>query len=192
MKWYEVLLPAVLANLLIRVDGLLVGPYWAFSEIVAGMGGTDADLWYENQRVRLAVFRRFFYLGLVGAAFSLYDADASGWDVALIGFIAATLLLWPIVFHGLPLGVARTDLLLVPLYTSMLGGFAASAAFGHAAVSFAREQSEGDLGRWARDQAMEAAIMFVLSLAFSAFFIGSYTRLKEKKRKRDSRGYEEP
>jgi hypothetical protein len=192
MEWYEVLLPAVAVNLAIRLDSLVIGPYWAFSEVIAGMGGTDVDFWYSKQTVRFSIFRRFFYVAAMGAALDLYYGGVSGRDAALIGAISAGLLLWPIVFHGLPLGVAKNDWQLIPLYVSVIGGFISSALFGQYAVDFIREQSGGDLVGWARDEALKWAISFILVLAFTAFFQGSYSSLRERKRRREARGYERP
>ena len=192
MEWYEVLLPAVAADIAIRLDSVVIGPYWAFSEVIAGMGGTDVDLWYPKQTVRWSLFRRFFYLAAMGAAVDLYYGGVSGWDVALIAGVAAGLLFWPMVFHGLPLGVARSDWQLIPLYASVVGGFVASALFGQYAIDFIREQSGGDVAGWARDEAVKWAISFVLVFAFTAFFNGSNSSLRKRKRRREARGYERP
>jgi hypothetical protein len=192
VEWYEVILPAVGADIAIRLDSVVIGPYWAFSEVIAGMGGTDVDFWYSKQTVRWSLFRRFFYLALMGAALDLYYGGVSAGDVALIAAVAAGLLLWPMVFHGLPLGVAKSDWQLIPLYVSVIGGFVASALVGQYAIDFIREQSGGDVAGLARDEAVKWAISFVLVFAFTAFYSGSSSSLRKRKRRREAQRYERP
>lgn len=190
MTWYAVLVPAVIVNVLIRLDGFLLGPYWAFSELVPGLGSTDADFWLASKRIRRAVIRRFTYPGVALFFFTLYDLELVWPEAALIGTVTACLLLWPMVFYGLPLGVARTDWLLLPLFVGVIGGFAASAVTGHYIASAIIEEAGGDWIGWLRDQIVGAAIGLIATVLFAAFFRESASRLVEKKRRREAGGYE--
>jgi hypothetical protein len=190
LAWYEVLLPAVITALAIRIDGFLIGPYWSFSEIVAGMGGTDAEYWYAGGTRRWAAIRRFAYPLIVGAAMSIIDPKLSISGAVTIGLVTIGFLLWPIVTHGLPLGVAKSDWLLLPLYVGIVLAFGAFTALGHLAIEFGRAQGNGDLGRYATDQAADWIITTIIAIIGTAFFQGAKHRLQEKKHRRDSAGYE--
>lgn len=191
MLWYEFLVPAVAANLLIRLDAVTLDPYWAFSDLVSRSRGIAADPWNPPEKMRRAVFRRYLYLVLVGVGLTLYDSDISTIDVAIVGAATAGLLLWPILYHGLPLGVARSDWMLVPLYTfGVLGGFVASALFGHYATNFAYEQSNGDIVRWALDEAIKSLIWLLIVSAFAAFYFGAMGTLRKRAQRRADADFE--
>jgi hypothetical protein len=129
MLWYELLVPAVLTALAIRLDSVLIGPYWAFAELVAGMGSIDAEWWYEQRTLRFGVVRRLLYVVAMGAALSALDEELRSVDLGIVGVTTAALLLWPIIFHGLPHGVFKSDWQLLPTYGGLVIAFGSLAIF---------------------------------------------------------------
>lgn len=168
-------LPAVICAIAIRLDSRLIGPYWSVSEIVAGMGGFEVELFYSVVRHRFAIIRRFTFPGVAGAVTALIWAEDALARGALMGGLCALLLLWPLLFHGLPWGVARNDWLLLPLYVALLVGFALSGFMGASIVGVVRAEA-GDLGllEYARRLVLPFAGVWLMKRAFS----GSFDRLK--------------
>lgn len=189
MPWYQLVLPAALTALVIRLDAVWIGPYWTFMEVVPGMGGTDVEWWYERPTLRWAIARRYLYVVLLGVALAFVDDELTIWDAALVGAFVAGLLLWPIVFHGLPYGIAPSDWQLIPLYLGVVMSFTGAGATGWLAIEYIREQSGGDVGKWITDKAGETALFWLIGIAGYAFFRGSLSSLREKKRKREEGSY---
>lgn len=188
MAWYLVLIPAALAAVIIRVDSVYVGPYWTFTEVVPGMG-TDVDWWYAQPRLRWAIVRRYSYAALPGAFLSVYDHQLATADVALVGVVLAGLLLWPLLFHGLPIGVAPRDWQLVPLYIGVVASFTAAPVVGSLLVDYVQEQSGGDVVGWLKDETFDIIFWPLLLLVGSALFRGSYSSLRERNRRREEAEY---
>lgn len=151
---------AVLVALIVRADARVVGPYFAFYELVPGLGLTEAIFRGEERPLRLAVLRRFGYGFLLGLVLA-YGLDASFLDSTLAGGAIGVLLVWPITFHGFPAWVAppRT---LVMLYLSVVITFAAMGALGYLFVVIVAER---DLLRWIQVDGLR----FVGSLVVAAF-----------------------
>lgn len=186
MIWYEVLVPAALCALLIRLDAKLIGPYWSFYEVVSGMGGAEADFWYTVSTIRWAIVRRFLYVVFLGAVVSIAVPTLSPGDATVLGVTTAALLLWPIVFHGLPAAVSFRDWQLYVIYGAVVAAFGASAAFGHLAVDFIRAQAGDDLAGYLRDSIMQWLVSLLIGLSGAAFFHGSLESLKRKRRARQA------
>jgi hypothetical protein len=183
--WYEFLVPVVLANLLIRLDSVALDPYWAYSDVLAHIRGVDSDLWNPPERMRRAVFRRYLYLVLVGVGLTVYDGEMSAFDMGVVGAGTAGLLLWPMLYHGLPYGISRSDWEFWMLYGfGVVGGFGASAVFGHYATTFVYDESNGDVVRWARDEIMKPVIWFVIVSAFAALYFGVAGSLRRRAHRR--------
>lgn len=189
LSWLEVVVPSAVTALVIRVDSLFVGPYWSVSELVSGMGSLYES--YGKTRSHWAMVRRFVYPAITGFAVGWIDADLGPSGAAVLGTVTALLLLWPIVFHGLPLGVARNDWLLVPLYLGFTLAFAASAMLGWFFIDYARAQGHGSALRYLKEQGLEWAITAVLGAVFIAFYGGAQSRLRERASQRRDRGYED-
>lgn len=190
MAWYELLIPSALTALLIRLDSFLIGPYWALSELVAGMGGVETWLSYERGRVRWAVIRRFAYPLLLAILATILRPQYGLAQGALYGGVTAALLLWPIVFVGLPVGVLKRDWWLAPLYGGFLLAFVGGGALGAVAVNTARLLADGNLAEYASEQVFVSLATAGSMLIGAAFFNGAKSRLAERKRKRDEIGYE--
>src|SRR4051812_8762006 len=95
--WPLVIIPAAVIAVAVRLDAKLLGPYFALSELVPGFG---SDLMVSDKTTRHAMIRRLIYPFLVGAGISVLGV--SGLSLAAVGLLGAALLLWPIIFHGLP------------------------------------------------------------------------------------------
>lgn len=190
MYWYELLIPAAVTALLIRLDGFLIGPYWALSEVVAGMGGLEEQYWYERRRISWALIRRFAYPLLLAALLATIQPDHGAMEGALYGAATAGLLLWPILFAGLPLGVLPRDWLLIPLYTGFFMGFTGAGALGAQLVNTARTLADGGLREYLGEHLFGWLLTLLMTVVGGAFFYGAKERLADRKRKREEIGYE--
>jgi hypothetical protein len=185
IPWYVLLAPPVVGALAIRFDAVFIGPYWTFMEVLPGMGSVDADQWYERPTLRFAIARRYLYGIGVGVIAAIWYSDLGIDGAAVVGLVLAGLLLWPIVFHGLPFGILRRDWQLIPLYLSVIASFVAASVVGDLTVSYVRAQSAGDALGWFRDHLLETVFWGGLGFAANAVFGGSMRSLREKKRQRE-------
>jgi hypothetical protein len=158
--WTAVALAALTA-LLVRFDARAVGPYFAFYEVLPGMGITEAVLRGEERPVRLAVVRRFGYAFLVGLVLA-YVFDAPFVDAVGAGVLIGVLLVWPLTVQGLPRWAAPVRTLLL-LYFGVVVAFTASAALGHLFVEFV---AEGDPIRWLQQEGLRT-LASVVAAAFA-------------------------
>lgn len=158
--WPAVVGPAVVLALTIRTDARLIGPYFALSELVPGYEGLDAKHWYEDQLMRFAVFRRFMYPLLAGLVLTEFDYPFG--DVIAVAAMAAGLLLWPVLFHGLPRGVSRRDWEVPAIYTLFLTGFIGAAAGGHHIHNFMRMAGGGSIFEFLRQTGVEALVWLLI------------------------------
>jgi hypothetical protein len=184
-----VLLPPVVTALLIRLDSVFVGPYWSATELVSGMGSLYES--YGRRRTGWAVTRRFAYPAIMGFVIAWMERDLSAGGAALLGGLTAFLLLWPIVFHGLPRGVSRSDWMLLPLYGGFIVAFASGAVFGFFLFEYVRAQGNGHPLEYIRDKGLDWALAAVILFIGGSFWGGAQSRIRQRKRQRDDRGYEE-
>ena len=185
LPWYAVLIPAAVTALVIRADARLIGPYWTFLELIPGLEGVDADFWYERPTLWFAIIRRYAYVASAGAVMAIVRDEWSVDDAALLGAAVVGLLLWPIVFHGLPYGVLRRDWQLIPLYIGVVASFVSASVVGRLAVDYVNAQADGHPLDWVKENAAEAIFWAVVGATGTAFFRGSYQSLREKKRDRE-------
>lgn len=177
LELLETLIPSVILALLIRLDSIFIGPYFSFSEIVRGMGGIEAKFWYPERRIRLGIVRRFLWPAVVGGLTAWAFPEQSLLRGAVLGIGAAGLLLWPMVFHGLPRGVAKNDWLLAPLYISVVIGFALGGFLGASIANFLGSEIEKvGLGDFLQQLLLPAVGLWVMRTLFSQ----SLARLEEK------------
>lgn len=161
----------MLVAILVRFDAKAVGPYFAFYELLPGMGITEAALRGEERPVRLAVIRRFGYGFLLGLVLRYVFASPLA-DAVAAGALVAALLIWPLSVQGLPTWAAPLRTLII-LYTSVIVGFAAAAALGHLFVDIV---AEGDILRWLQSEGL-TALGSVVVAAFALTAIGLLPRL---------------
>ena len=111
--------------------------YFSWVEFFSEVGG---DPWNDSQQRRVALARRLLVPFVV--MFVLVLAIPARYDLtggALVGALAALLVLWPMVFHGLPYGVRSSDWELVPIYSSFIALFAISGTLGAGGAQAIRE-----------------------------------------------------
>ena len=136
MHWFAFVAPVVAIALLARLEAILVRPYWSWIEMLPDEATEDAGTVRERRR---SLWRRVTIPGVVCFVLSIgwpriYDLG----DIAIVGLGSAALLLWPIVFRGLPWGVSGWRLTF--LYSSLVGSYAASSVTGGYIGQFARAQ----------------------------------------------------
>ncbi len=190
MEWYWVVGPAAGAAIAIRLDALWIGPYWSFTEVVAGIGGVDARYWYPDRRLRWGMVRRAFYAALMGGTVTLARPATSPKDVVILGAVLVGLLLWPILFHGLPLAIFRSDWQLVPTYGGIVAFFLGSTLFGYWATQYAREQGDGSAWSYVADHALEGMFWIALTVVGGAFVGRAREGLLKRLDKRREMGFE--
>lgn len=188
IDWPWVVVPAVVVALTVRVDARVVGPYFALSGVISGSEGITARMWYEEGPLRQALARRFLYPCIAG--FLLGWSGLATTDVVSVGLLAAGLLLWPMVFHGLPWFVPRRTWHLPALYTSFAVAFGALAGVGLSVQRLVVEFSDGDLRDWFLEQFLATAIFWVLALIGIALFRAAFARTRNEAMRRESKGAE--
>jgi hypothetical protein len=189
LPWVFVLIPALITALAVRFDNSWLGPYWSFLELVTGMSTV-----FESRGrlpMKRAIARRLAYPTAAGFLTVWINRDVGTAGVAVIGATAAGLLLWPIVFAGLPLGVARNDWLLVPIYSGFVVAFAACAVLGRFFFEYARAQGNGDALVYFREEGVSWLVTAIIATVAVSFWGGGIGKLRERKAKRDEQGYEE-
>lgn len=178
MEWYLIVLACVLTALAIRLDSLLIGPYFAFQALVHGWEGIDGTAWYESEVMRWAVIRRFAYPLLLGMILSLSSVDRI--DVVAAGVLTAGLLIWPAVFRGLPARISRTDWEVPAVFFLLVLIYAGCAFSGWALVEMMRSAAEGDLWNYFFGLLRDWLITGVLVGFGIALFRGAYRSIQTK------------
>jgi hypothetical protein len=162
---YLVVLMSAAAAVIVLADSRLRDPYFAFYEILPGMGIEEAAL-TGDRRVRAAVIRRFGYGFLLGLVLALAGADRLLVGVAA-GVTISGLLLWPVVIHGLPRGRLKSDWMLLVVYGAVLAAYVGSVLAGQVFFVLVAER---DLVGWLRDQVLQLVFTGVLiAIAFGIF-----------------------
>ena len=171
MLWYEAFLPAVVIALLVRGEALLIGPYWAWIELLPNLG-EDAD---TRKLRRWSIVRRVAVPGISAfGMINLWRQVYSESEVVLVAVIAVGLLLWPIVVHGLPLGVMARDWELLVIYGALIASFAASAWIGARTAGWVHNEY-GGFGSFLRQEALGFGLGIMVA-AFGGGIIDSISR----------------
>jgi hypothetical protein len=161
MEYLVVLLAAVTA-LIAVADSRLLDPYFAFYEIVPGMGVGDAAM-RGDRRIRAAIIRRFGYGFLLGIMLAAIGADRPV-DALAGGVTITVLLLWPMAIHGLPRGKLRADWMLVFVYGAVLAAYVGTTLAGQVFFVLVAQR---DVVGWIRDEALRLIFTAVLvAIAF--------------------------
>jgi hypothetical protein len=165
---YVAMALAALTAFLAILDSRLFDPYFAFYELVPGMGFADVAL-RGDRKSRAAVLRRFGYGFLLGMLLGVAGAEDSSESIAA-GVAVSVLLLWPMLIHGVPRGKLRSDWLLVFVYAAVGAIYVSAAVAGQAFFILVAER---DLVTWARDQALELIfVAVVVALAYGFLNLG--------------------
>lgn len=184
-----VVVPAFLLALSIRLDSRLIGPYFAMSSIITGMEGMADRWWYEKPKMRSAFLRRLLYPAFFGFGLAFIDPErgATAWAV---GTLAAILLIWPTIFHGLPSFVSRRDWEIRIFYAAFVMTYAALAQFGYFFWLLIQTQSKGKPINWMADQTLGAAGTFAAGLILAGIWHRANTSLSSKVIERERNAYE--
>lgn len=180
-EFIQTLLPAALIAIVIRLDALIVGPYFSMAQLVGGMEDLDAAHMYSRTRIKFALVRRFLWPGIAAVVLGFVIQASQPMRGLLVGALAASLLLWPVAFHGLPWGVARNDWLLLPLYASVLIGFSASGWLGGLVAEFLASEVRRT---GPRQYVLAYAVPVALVWAGQTLFSSSLAALREKRNQR--------
>lgn len=137
MLWWQVLLPGSVIALLIRFLALFGPNYFTWIELLSVGDGESRASRIARRKV---MAQRTSIPLLVMAGWSLMFSETSWFEGALIGAVGGALIVWPIVFHGLPWGIFTFDWLLLPVYFSFLLTLSMAGALGVIAVLPFQEQ----------------------------------------------------
>lgn len=140
MPWYAVLPPAALLAYGIRLYAALLPPYYSWLQVVPYLVREDSG----TERQRRRAFRRRVMMPLL-VTFLLTLAFPETYTVAggaLIGSIAAGLLLWPMAL-GQPMEVHGTRSITLLLYAGLFAAFAVSGGLGVHVAQWVREEHGG-------------------------------------------------
>ncbi|EMY36009.1 hypothetical protein D477_001334 [Arthrobacter crystallopoietes BAB-32] len=176
--WPIVIVPAAVIALAVRVDAKLLGPYFALSELIPGFGN---DLMVSDKMTRAAMIRRLAYPFLIGAGISVFGV--SGLSLAAVGFLGAALLLWPIIFHGLPYGISKRSKMVWGLYLSLLISYGGLSLLGGYVIELMREAGEGNIGKYVSENFRDWIITAVVVTIFTAWGRGARNALNRQSRK---------
>ncbi|MCC6497001.1 MAG: hypothetical protein IT193_12185 [Propionibacteriaceae bacterium] len=156
MDWWQFLIPVIVIALVVRLEALLIGPYWSWLEMFPYMLG-QAD---EAKVRRASLWRRVAVPGITSfVLFTFWPTDYGLWDAPILGAFGGLLTLWSLVYSGPPLGVTAIRGFL--LYASMVGSFSASALLGAHIAQFAR--SQGGVWQYLQDNLFGIIIGAVLT-----------------------------
>lgn len=175
--WPFVIVPAALIALAVRLDAKMLGPYFALSELIPGFGN---DLMVSDKTTRAALIRRLIYPFLIGAGISAFGV--SGLSLAAAGFLGAALLLWPIIFHGLPYGISSRSKVLWVLYVSLLISYSGLSLLGGYAIEVMREAGDGDIGKYISDNFRDWIITAAIVMIFTSWGRGARNALNRRSR----------
>lgn len=188
-SWPLVLVPAACVALTVRLDAKLIGPYFALSDfLIGGTADVSARHWYEQRTLRRAFVRRFLYP--IAGGFVLGWLSLSMSDILSVGLLAALLLLWPMLFHGLPWYVPRHSWHLPVLYISFVVAYGAAALAGWSIQGFVMQVSAGDISGWLSEQAVGAGILWVVTGVGADVHRRTFRRASEVALRREQRGAE--
>lgn len=178
--WPIVVIPAFVLALIIRIDAKLLGPYFAFSELISGFG---FEFLIFQRSTRAAMIRRLLYPLLVGFVCSILGV--AGASLVGVGALAAILLIWPVVFHGLPVGVSQRSLAVPLLYISLLVSYGGLTLLGGYIAEIMRQAGEGDILVYVRESFRDWALTGLVVLFFTTFGRGAQARLDRRARDAD-------
>lgn len=157
MHWWQFLIPVVVIALAVRLEALLIGPYWSWLEMFPYMLGQPD----EAKVRRSSLWRRVAVPGITSfVVFAFWPMEYVLWDAPILGAFGALLTLWPLVYSGPPVGVAAIRGFF--LYASMVGSFSASALLGAYMAQFAR--SQGGVWQYLQDNLFGIIIGGVLMI----------------------------
>lgn len=173
--WPIVVIPAFILALIVRIDAKLLGPYFSFSELIPGFGN---ELLFSQKSTRAALVRRLLYPLAIGLIISSWDSmDVSRSSLVAIGLLGSILLLWPIVFHGLPRGISARSKLIPVLYLSLMISYGGLALSGGYVADIMRNAGDGDIWAYVRESFRDWFITGLVVLFFTSIGRGARVKL---------------
>lgn len=188
-EWPVVLFPAVIVALVTRLDAKIVGPYFALSAVIAGSEGVGSRFWYSDGQRRLALARRFAYPFLAGFLLAFVKVTAFI-DVAAVGALSAGLLIWPVIFGGLPWYVPRRSWHLPALYTTFIVGCGLASLSGLAAQRLVVSFASGDVAEWLAEQLLSSLLLWVGASVAVLLFRSIFRQTNDEAERRERQGAE--
>lgn len=175
MTWWQFLAPAIGIALIARFEAMLIGPYWSWLEMTAWHG----EYGIADRRRRQSFYRRVAIPGVV--CFVIVALWPTAYDLknaAIVAAGGAGLILWPVVFQGLPTQLRAWAACL--LYLSMVAAFASAGLLGAYVAVFARDG--GGVWHFIQDNVFGVMIGALGTL----FFTGAMGRVSRTESKRNS------
>ncbi len=180
MLWYEAIIPSTVCALLVRIDAVFLGPYWSWLQLIPDLGEQSELEAYRKRRE--ALLRRVAIPGITGFVLTtLFPATYSSADAALVGLLAAALLLWPLVFSHPWQEVQHPRRRVVALYALLIVVFASSAFLGGLIGSSIRDG--GGILNFVRDEGVPMLVTAVVVLFATAAFSRGSEALRESRDK---------
>ena len=186
MDWYLIVAACIATALTVRVDALLIGPYFSFRAVIFGWEGVDGEYWYESEPLRWALTRRLSYPFLLGMILALSGLERL--DVALAGALVAGLLIWPAAFVGLPTGLSARDWQVGATFGLLIGLFFGLALGGWIIVELMRSAADGSVWDYFFGLVRDWLITAILVGFGIAFFKGVNRSLRTTQRGRQDSG----
>jgi hypothetical protein len=180
----QVIAPSFCIAIIVLIDARIFGPYFALSSFITGADGMGGDWWNENPRLRRAVARRFIYPIFAGIALGLLGVGS--WEsLGVVGFLAAVLLLWPILFGGVPRFSSRRDWEIPTLYLTFAGAYTLLVPAGGAIAWWISGSPDTGPFAWLADQIVGSVVLWGGSVLTSAVFLGARSSLGSKMQLRE-------
>lgn len=175
-NWLVVVAPAFATALMVRIDAVFVGPYFALSSLIAGYEGVLSFV--DDQTRRRALVRRFTYPAIQGMGLFVLGANLG--DAMASGTIAALLLIWPAVFHGFPAGVVARTWRLAALYASLVASYASLSVAGFLLIKIAVILPNDQAGPWLLQSLLGLVLTSAVASIALAFFRATARFIKRR------------
>lgn len=187
--WTLVLLPAMSIALIVRWDATKIGPYFALSDLISALPPTNARDWYEDKQLRRALQRRFLYPVLLGISLQ-WLTNLAMTDICAAGFLTAALLLWPLIFQGLPWWIPTKTWHLPMLYLSFLIAYTTFTLGGALLQVLLARITDGDVINWLTNELLSTAIVWAFGLFALSVFNMARRRTDDEASRRRAMGGE--
>lgn len=179
MIWYQALIPAAAIAIAVRLEAILLLPYWSWLQLIPApeeIGGPT-----EQKERNQALMRRTSIPLLAGIILvAIWPSTYGPTQVAVVAALGAGLLLWPLVFAAVYFDEVRTPPWVAWLLYALLPiVFAASGALGGVAALSIHES--GGVLQFIRDEVVSWLIPAVLILFGNAAFRAGSSRLAKNR-----------
>ncbi|KQZ75551.1 hypothetical protein [Nocardioides sp. Root151] len=118
-------------------------------------------------------------------------AHVAASDIAATGALAAALLIWPVLFGGLPWYVPRHSWHLPVLYCSFIVACGLSSLAGLALYRFVLKFADGDVRGWLAEQLVSTILLWLTTLVAILLFRLAFRTTSDEAERRERQGAEE-